>query len=116
MQNNHLNYTNRSPLRVEVTIAENNRLEALKMLSRSILQHLDNLQNESKVAAREQIDLAEEVDRYEADLIRCALLRTGGRQRRAARLLNVKASTLNAKIKRLGISNDDLNNFEAVVE
>jgi DNA-binding NtrC family response regulator len=58
------------------------------------------------VASR--IDLSEEVARYEADLIRCALLRTGGRQRAAARLLNVKISTLNAKIKRLGISVENI--------
>jgi DNA-binding NtrC family response regulator len=50
-----------------------------------------------------KIDLDEEVKNYEMELIRCALIRTGGRQRKAARLLNIKISTLNAKIKRYNI-------------
>jgi transcriptional regulator with GAF, ATPase, and Fis domain len=40
------------------------------------------------------------VKKFEADLIRAALVRTGGNQARAARLLGVKHTTLNAKIKR----------------
>ena len=47
--------------------------------------------------------LQEEVQRYESELIRQALQRTGGNQRRAAKLLGVKVTTLNCKIKRLGI-------------
>ena len=48
--------------------------------------------------------LQEEVQRYESELIREALQRTHGNQRRAAKLLGVKVSTLNCKIKRLGIT------------
>jgi DNA-binding NtrC family response regulator len=43
------------------------------------------------------------VRRFETDLIRWALMRTGGHQRRAARILNLKVTTLNAKIKRYRI-------------
>ena len=50
-----------------------------------------------------KIDLAFEVSRFEKDLIRTALSRTGGRQRPAARLLGVKVTTLHAKIKRYGL-------------
>jgi DNA-binding NtrC family response regulator len=89
------------------SIAVNNRLEALKTLSNSISRQISELQHEERLALQSRIDLAEEVTRYEADLIRCALLRTGGRQRQAARLLNVKISTLNAKIKRFKISIDN---------
>jgi len=39
-------------------------------------------------------------------LIRQALQRTHGNQRRAAQLLGVKVTTLNCKIKRLGIQTD----------
>ncbi len=49
-------------------------------------------------------DFYEEVQRYEMELIRGALLRTQGNQRRAARLLGIKPTTLNCKIKRYGIS------------
>jgi DNA-binding NtrC family response regulator len=48
--------------------------------------------------------LQEEVQRFESELIRNALQRTRGNQRRAAKLLGVKVTTLNCKIKRLGIS------------
>lgn len=51
----------------------------------------------------EPVDLTEKVREYEAKLIRSALLKTGGNQRRAADLLRLKTSTLNAKIKQLGI-------------
>jgi transcriptional regulator with GAF, ATPase, and Fis domain len=81
-----------------------NRLEALKVLSNSILQEVEALRKAKNVMVPEKIDLAEEVQRFEVDLIRTALLRTGGKQRKAARLLNVKVTTLNAKIKRYGIT------------
>jgi DNA-binding NtrC family response regulator len=44
------------------------------------------------------------VHHFEAALIRNALVKTGGRQRRAARLLGVKVTTLNTKIKRHNIN------------
>ncbi len=50
-----------------------------------------------------KLGLQEEVQRYETELIREALQRTRGNQRRAAQLLGVKVTTLNCKIKRLGI-------------
>ncbi|NJM52846.1 MAG: hypothetical protein HC846_05300 [Blastocatellia bacterium] len=91
--------------------AMNNRLEALRVLSQSLLLEVEALKNnaKSKVEVIEEvregkIDLEREVQKYEVELIRCALVQTGGRQRRAAKLLNVKISTLNAKIKRYGIS------------
>lgn len=92
-----------------------NRLEALKVLSQSLLQEVEALKSNAK-SKRDviedvrdgKIDLEKEVQNYEVELIRCALVRTGGRQRRAAKLLNVKISTLNAKIKRYGISTSGL--------
>ena len=53
-----------------------------------------------------KLGLQEEVQRYETELIRDALQRTRGNQRRAAQLLGVKVTTLNCKIKRLGIGHD----------
>jgi DNA-binding NtrC family response regulator len=43
------------------------------------------------------------MDRYEISLIRNALMHTGGNQSRAARLLQIPITTLNSKIKKLGI-------------
>lgn len=81
----------------------NHRIEALRTLSTSILRELDSLQREKSMPNEQRIDLNKEVRRYEADLIRLALLRSGGRQRAAARLLNVNPTTLHEKIKRLGM-------------
>lgn len=81
----------------------NNRLEALKALSNSLLSELEALKINESLVKGGNIDLLDEVHRFETELIRTALLRTGGRQRPAARLLNVKVTTLNAKIKRYGI-------------
>ena len=50
-----------------------------------------------------RLGLQEEVQRFESELIREALQRTHGNQRRAAKLLGVKVTTLNCKIKRYGI-------------
>ena len=44
------------------------------------------------------------VERFERDLIEATLARCGGVQKRAAEMLGLKATTLNEKIRRLGIS------------
>jgi len=51
----------------------------------------------------EGIDFYSEVERFETGLIRLALDQTGGHQARAARLLRIKPTTLNSKIKLYGI-------------
>ena len=93
----------------------NNRLEALTVLSQSLLREVealrDNTKSQNEIINEVKdgnIDLEKEVQKFEVELIRCALVRTGGRQRRAAKLLNVKISTLNAKIKRYGITTSGL--------
>jgi DNA-binding NtrC family response regulator len=92
----------------QITAATSNRLEALKVLSNSILQEVEALKMGENLVSAVKINLEDEVKRFESDLIRCALVRTGGKQRRAAKLLNVKVTTLNAKIKRLGLSTNGL--------
>jgi DNA-binding NtrC family response regulator len=79
-----------------------NKLEALKILANSILSEvtsMETVENQSHT----DVDLAEEVQKFEEDLIRTALTRTHGRQRRAAALLGVKPTTLHAKMKRYGM-------------
>jgi transcriptional regulator with GAF, ATPase, and Fis domain len=49
------------------------------------------------------IDFYDEVQRFETHLIRMALAETGGNQAKAARLLGIKATTLNSKIKLFNI-------------
>jgi len=89
-------------------IALNNRIGALRELTRALLEQVESLgEVQPQAITRRNISLYDEVRRFETELIRCALLRTGGSQRRAARLLGIKATTLNAKIKRYNIQLDD---------
>jgi Transcriptional regulator containing GAF, AAA-type ATPase, and DNA binding domains len=49
------------------------------------------------------INLYEEMQRFEASMIRSAMIQAGGVQRKAAELLGMKLTTLNVKIKRYKI-------------
>ena len=75
----------------------------LKELASMLLRKVETLEGERSAADQNQISLYDEVRRFETDLIRRALVRAGGNQRRAARLLGVKVTTLNTKIKRYKI-------------
>ena len=79
------------------------RITSLKVLALSLLAGLESLEDPVSGDEASVINLQDEVHRFEAALIRIALIKTGGRQRRAARLLSSKVTTLNAKIKRYGI-------------
>jgi transcriptional regulator with GAF, ATPase, and Fis domain len=91
-----------SPSGFPESSGEKKRLEILLDLTQALLREVVAMQSED-ISLREEIDLAKEIEAYEVDLIRGALKQTGGRQIHAARLLNVKASTLHAKIKRYRI-------------
>ncbi len=81
------------------------RISSLKILAQSLVHEIQNLEAEAEDAGGlpDALDLQAEVRRFEAELIRSALVRTQGRQRRAARLLGMKVTTLNAKIRRYKI-------------
>ena len=79
------------------------RLKTLREMTLALLQEIESIKGHGSFEARPTVDFADEVRRFETDLIRWALLRTGGHQRRAARMLNLKVTTLNAKIKRYRI-------------
>ena len=82
-----------------------NRLDALREVTLTLLEALDSLQS-CQPLRDQSVRLQDEVQRFETDLIRTALARTRGNQARAARLLGVKHTTLNAKIKRYQIRYD----------
>jgi len=86
-----------------------NRIDALKVLIRSLLDHLDEITQSSAASGATDLSLQAMVRNFEAELIRHALMRTGGKQRQAARLLGEKKTTLNAKILRYGIRVEDSN-------
>lgn len=78
-------------------------LESLREAATLLLREVESLAKQQEPQNGDRLGLQEEVQRYESQLIRHALLRTRGNQRRAAQLLGVKVTTLNCKIKRLGI-------------
>jgi two-component system response regulator AtoC len=78
-------------------------LDNLREAALTVLREVEQLASRQPEPDR-NLGLQEEVQRYERELIRSALQRTRGNQRRAAKLLGVKVTTLNCKIKRYGIS------------
>jgi DNA-binding NtrC family response regulator len=79
------------------------RLDALRDLVLMLLTEVESLQVDWPAPSDCGDDLQSQVQRFESDLIYQALCRTGGNQTRAARLLGVKNTTLNAKIRRYRI-------------
>lgn len=77
-------------------------LDNLREAALTVLKELETLTNSQSEPDR-RLGLQEEVQRYEIALICDALHKTRGNQRQAAKLLGVKVTTLNCKIKRYGI-------------
>ena len=80
------------------------RLNALKELVLMLLSEVESLQVDRPTRSDCGAGLQNQVQRFERDLIRQALHSTRGNQAQAARLLGVKHTTLNAKIRRYKIS------------
>ena len=80
------------------------RAQVLKDLALALLSEVQTLGDNQAMESSGGIDFYDEVRRFEIELIQRALKKTGGHQMRAARLLNVKVTTLNSKIKRYHIS------------
>jgi transcriptional regulator with GAF, ATPase, and Fis domain len=77
---------------------------ALKELVIRLLREVQGMADVTPHNINAGLDFYDEVSRFETDLIRRALLQTGGHQVRAAKLLNLKVTTLNSKIKHYNIS------------
>jgi DNA-binding NtrC family response regulator len=81
----------------------NSRLDELRATARSLLTALESLGRMAAPGAEGKLNLDDEVKRYEIALIRAALDKADGSQTHAARMLGVKVTTLNTKIKRYQI-------------
>jgi len=79
------------------------RLDDLRAMASSLLTELESLGRPAALESEEGLNLVEEVKRYEIALIRAALEKADRSQTRAARMLGVKVTTLNTKIKRYQI-------------
>jgi DNA-binding NtrC family response regulator len=89
------------------------RVQQLTQLARALASEIETLQRELSADLvldrridfdNDGIDFYDEVERYEIELIKSALAKSGGNQSRAARLLQLKSTTLNAKIKLYGLN------------
>ncbi|HYW70739.1 MAG TPA: helix-turn-helix domain-containing protein [Pyrinomonadaceae bacterium] len=87
------------------------QVEYLKTLIGVLLQELNSLDRDGGDHSPGRLSLKAEVERFEKTLISNALVTTFGRQRQAARLLGTNATTLNTKIKRLGITLNSTDDF-----
>lgn len=88
------------------------RIGRLKSIARKLVAELEIIEERGTPKDLGAIDFYEEVKRFEADLIVQALTYSGGHQIRAARLLNINPSTLNAKIKQYGIETNTFSRAE----
>ena len=79
------------------------KIAALQKLALNIALEANSFGPKSWPDLEKGINLWEELRSYEQRLIQHALLLAGGKQNKAARLLGVSASTLNAKIKQFGL-------------
>src|SRR5205085_5311526 len=78
------------------------KVEALRILATALLREVETL-SQAATAGDYSFNLNDEVQRFESELIRSALISTNGRLRQAARLLGMKVTTLHGKIKRYEI-------------
>src|SRR6185369_11445215 len=80
------------------------RLNTLRETVLQLLEEVESLAISKPVDIKNGARFSDEVKQFEVSLIRTALGRTSGSQTRAAKLLGLKPTTLNAKIKRYGIT------------
>jgi DNA-binding NtrC family response regulator len=83
------------------------RLDAVRILAMALVRALES-GSEGDPGRGVGINLRDEVQRFEANLLKSALAYTGGRQRRAARLLGINVSTMNERIKRYKVNLTEL--------
>lgn len=82
--------------------------QQLREIATAILDETNDLSQvdiaDNSSVFKEGFSLAREVREYERGLIKYALMITKGNQTRATKILGIKLTTLNTKIKYLGIS------------
>jgi transcriptional regulator with GAF, ATPase, and Fis domain len=79
------------------------KLATIRDLIGSLQGELENLQMINLPEMDDDFDFYREVERYERRLIQNALRISAGSQVKAARLLKLKPTTLNSKMKALGL-------------
>ena len=89
------------------------RIDQLLTLAKALAVEIETLRaelykdqdgNKQIDFAHDGIDFYTEVERYEIELIKNALSQCDGNQTQAAKLLHLKSTTLNAKMKHYGLN------------
>ena len=75
------------------------KIKFMQELAKALTEQVSSLEQPRTLDISRGIKLPDEMRRYEIEIIQSALKYTGGNQRAAAKLLGLKATTLNAKIK-----------------
>jgi DNA-binding NtrC family response regulator len=76
------------------------KIASFKEMAKSLVADIDAAREARILNIHQGINLPEEVINYEVSIIRRALRATGGNQKEAARLLGLRVTTLNSKIRR----------------
>ncbi len=79
------------------------KIDFWRDMTAALLNEIKSLNFSKQRNMQKGVDLENEVQEFEIKLIKQALKRVNGNQKLAARLLNIKYTTLNAKIKRYAI-------------
>ena len=98
------------------SVTSRNSLATLQELVLRLLCEVQCINDVNPLTIESGFDFYDEVSRFEIDLIRRALLQTGGHQVQAAKLLNLKVTTLNSKIKHYQINPLALGNIYPLVD
>jgi len=96
-------------------IIEQAKTEVLKTVAYALLRQVYGLSEPQRPKVREQINFFDEVQRFEVNLIRQALLFANGKKAGAARLLNLNATTLHSKLKLYSIETNSAESLGEVL-
>jgi DNA-binding NtrC family response regulator len=110
MQSQHLTSVAQNPISVSGDMEPgsekvlHHRIADISNLIASLNDALMDLERTALPPLNDDFDFYSEVRRFETGLIKGALKLTGGSQVKAAKLLKLKTTTLNAKIRTLKLS------------
>lgn len=89
------------------------RIGILHELANKLLYEVENITSPGRLQFGDGFKLSEQIQKFETDMIRHALYLTNGKQSDAARMLGIKLTTLNAKIKRFKLEGAKSNGLQA---
>ena len=90
------------------------RIGILHELANKLLSEVENITSPGRLEFGNGFKLNEQIEKFETDMIRHALYLTNGKQSDAARMLGIKITTLNAKIKRFKLDAGNSNSQRTV--